>query len=182
MKKHSFDRKHLEELLYQSLETELGGIRIYEAAIACAANADLKKGWSEHLEQAKTHHAALLGVFQELRLDAEKMTPARTAVRRVSESVLEAMRTAKRNASAQAEQRYAGEMVKQTGEAVENGNDCRVHHAKGLTRDLRIEPAGVSAVPPPPLKSIKQIRTTIGASPAWQSRGEMLKARHRRSA
>jgi hypothetical protein len=34
------DRKQLEELLYQSLETERGGVRIYEKAVQCAQNDD----------------------------------------------------------------------------------------------------------------------------------------------
>ena len=37
------ERAQLEELLYQSLETERGGVRIYEKAVECAQNGDLKK-------------------------------------------------------------------------------------------------------------------------------------------
>src|SRR5262245_13971327 len=31
------------ELLYQALETEMGGVKIYETALKCAVNPDLKK-------------------------------------------------------------------------------------------------------------------------------------------
>ena len=31
------------ELLYQSLETELGGVQVYTTALRCAQNDDLKK-------------------------------------------------------------------------------------------------------------------------------------------
>ncbi len=33
----------VEELLYQALETEIGGVEIYQMAIRCAVNGDLKK-------------------------------------------------------------------------------------------------------------------------------------------
>ena len=33
----------VEELLYQALETELGGVKVYEMAISCAVNEDLRK-------------------------------------------------------------------------------------------------------------------------------------------
>ncbi len=49
------ERKQLEELLYQSLETERGGVRIYEKAVQCAQNDDLKKEWGEYLEQTRNH-------------------------------------------------------------------------------------------------------------------------------
>jgi hypothetical protein len=38
-------RQQLEELLYQGLETELGGVLVYEAAVRCAINEELKEEW-----------------------------------------------------------------------------------------------------------------------------------------
>ena len=35
------NRGQMEELLYQSLETERGGIQIYATAVGCAQNDDL---------------------------------------------------------------------------------------------------------------------------------------------
>jgi rubrerythrin len=35
------------ELLYQALETELGGVQVYTTALSCAVNEDLKKEWQE---------------------------------------------------------------------------------------------------------------------------------------
>ena len=37
------DQAQVTELLYQALETEQGGVRIYENAVRCAQNDDLKK-------------------------------------------------------------------------------------------------------------------------------------------
>jgi hypothetical protein len=35
-------RESLNELLYQMLETEMGGVQVYRTAIRCAINDDLK--------------------------------------------------------------------------------------------------------------------------------------------
>ena len=36
MLKKSYDIEQVHELLYQALETELGGVKIYETAVGCA--------------------------------------------------------------------------------------------------------------------------------------------------
>ena len=41
--------EQVRELLYQSLETELGGVQVYTTALRCAENDDLKEEWEEYL-------------------------------------------------------------------------------------------------------------------------------------
>ena len=41
------------ELLYQALETEIGGVQVYTTAIRCDENNDLKEEWEKYLEQTK---------------------------------------------------------------------------------------------------------------------------------
>jgi rubrerythrin len=48
-------KEQVEELLYQALETEKGSIQIYETALKCVVNADLKKEWEEYFEQTRNH-------------------------------------------------------------------------------------------------------------------------------
>jgi hypothetical protein len=55
MKKNPYVKKQLHELLYQALETERGGIKIYETALTCAQNKDLKAEWKEYLEIGRAH-------------------------------------------------------------------------------------------------------------------------------
>ena len=43
---HEKKEKGLETLLYQVLETELGGVQIDRAAIRCAANEELREEWT----------------------------------------------------------------------------------------------------------------------------------------
>jgi hypothetical protein len=47
--------EQVNELLYQALETELGGVEIYTTAIQCAVNKDLKEEWEKYLEQTENH-------------------------------------------------------------------------------------------------------------------------------
>jgi len=39
----------MNELLYQALETEKGGIEVYRTALRCAVNDDLREEWEEYL-------------------------------------------------------------------------------------------------------------------------------------
>ena len=46
-------KEQLNELLYQALETEAGGVQVYETAIRCAVNKDLKEEWQKYLDQTR---------------------------------------------------------------------------------------------------------------------------------
>ncbi len=41
----------LNELLLQSLEHEKGGVKVYETALRCVVNKDLREEWKKYLEQ-----------------------------------------------------------------------------------------------------------------------------------
>ena len=43
---------HLHELLYQALETELGGVQVYTTALRCVQNKELKEEPQEQWERA----------------------------------------------------------------------------------------------------------------------------------
>ncbi len=45
--------EQLNQLLYEALETEMGGVQVYKTAIRCAVNEDLKEEWEEYLEQTQ---------------------------------------------------------------------------------------------------------------------------------
>jgi rubrerythrin len=47
--------QQLNELLYQALETELGGVEVYTTALRCAQNEELKEEWEKYLEQTRNH-------------------------------------------------------------------------------------------------------------------------------
>jgi len=51
--------EQVRELLYQSLETELGGVQIYTTALKCVENEDLKEEWQEYLDYLQRQRTAL---------------------------------------------------------------------------------------------------------------------------
>ncbi len=202
--KSPYIKKQLHELLYQSLETERGGIEIYEAALSCVQNEDLKDEWEEYLEQTRTHEQVLLKVFEELGLNPEFMTPGREVVAHIGKSLVSAIVMAKAKGSAAAAQLVACECVvlaetkdhqnwELIGHLAENGQgeetrslmtafkeveqeeDHHLYHTKGFTRELWIKALGMPAVLPPP-EERKKVETAIGAARAENMRADMLKS------
>ena len=192
----------LHELLYQALETEQGGIEIYQTAIRCARNGDLRKEWEEYLEQTERHEAVLRTLMGELELDPDGETPGREVVRHIGASLVEAMEMALASGTPDAAQLVATECVvlaetkdhhnweligqcakKAKGElkkalttahgAVEDEEDEHLYHTTGWSRELWIESLGLPAVLPPPEEE-KEVKTAIGAARAKAARADML--------
>lgn len=206
MAKKAYDASQVHELLVQALETEAGGIKVYETALSCAVNDDLEQEWMEYLEETRRHHEILLGVFEDLGLDPAMQSPGRAAVALIGESLVEAMETAKHGNDPVASQLVATECVvlaetkdhanwelighvaehasgdiarvlKRAHQAVEKDEDHHLYHTKGWSRELWIESLGFPAVLPPP-EEIKHVETAIGASRAEQARDQMLGRKH----
>jgi len=206
MAKKSYDQAQLHELLYQALQTEQGGIKVYEAAISCAINEDLKQEWEEYLEETRTHEQVLLEVFAAFGLDPDAMTPGREVVAHIGDSLVQAMALARQSGDPAAAQLVAGECVvhaetkdhmnweligkiaehssgetaqvlKAAHDAVEQDEDHHYYHTKGWTRELWLESLGLPAVLPPP-EEVRQVETAIGAARAEQSRDDMLGKGH----
>lgn len=202
MKKAQPNPDQVRELLYQALETEQGGIKIYEAALKCAINDDLRGEWQEYLEQTRTHEQVLLNVFGQLGLDPKQRPPGREVVGQIGMSLVAAIQLARKSASPEAAQLVAAECVvlaetkdhanwelighlvehaqadqldvlKQAFDAVESDEDHHLYHTKGWSRELWIQALGLPAVLPPP-EELKQVETAIGAARAEQARDRML--------
>lgn len=206
MAKKAHDSTQLNELLFQALETEIGGIQVYENAVKCAVNDDLRKEFGEYLEQTKNHRKILLSVFESLGLDPATQSPGRKVVAHLGASLVQAMQMAKQSGDPAAAELTACECVvlaetkdhmnweligqvakngrgnetdvlMQAYEQVESEEDRHLYHSKGWTRELWIDSLGLPAVLPPP-EEIKDVETAIGASRAEQGRGDMLNKRH----
>ncbi|HBT32147.1 MAG TPA: hypothetical protein DEB15_04575 [Pusillimonas sp.] len=206
MKKTPYSQEQLNELLYQALETERGGIKIYETALSCAQDKDLAAEWEEYLEQTRTHEEVLLKVFEDLGLAPETSTPGRKVVAHLGESLVSAMEMAKLQGDSAAAQLVAGECVvlaetkdhmnwelighvaqhgegegtralKTAFELVEDQEDHHLYHTKGFLRELWIESLGLPAVLPPP-EELKKVGSAIGAARAENQRENILKAEH----
>ena len=195
------NQEQLTELLLQSLEHERGGIEVYETALGCVLNDDLREEWSEYHEQTRKHVSILENVFEELGLDPEQPSPGREIIRLLGSSLVKAMEKAKASGNPDAAQLVACECVvlaetkdhldweligqcaekltgkeakvlKEAVEEIEEEEDEHLYHSKGWCRELWIKSLGMRAVLPPP-EERKDVKTAIGAARAEQARGEM---------
>ena len=90
--------KTVHDLLCQALETEIGGVAVYQMAVLCALNEELREEWQKYLEQTERHVAILRGVLDELGIDPEATTPGRLIVREKGQCLVNAMRRALKDA------------------------------------------------------------------------------------
>lgn len=191
------NREQIEELVLQSLEHEYGGAKIYQTAIACAVNADLKKEWTKYLKETKRHATALEGVCRAMGLDIDAETPGRAVVRHNGASLVQAMAMALEAGDAAAAELVACEAVvlaetkdhadwqlltkcseyltgagadelKAAVDEIEDEEDEHLYHTKGWCRELWLQSLGLNAVLPPPEERL-HVTTAIGAAKAEAS-------------
>ena len=196
------NEKQFSELMLQALETEIGGVQVYEAAIRCAKNSELKEEWHKYLEETRNHERILRETFGRLGFDVNAESPGRAVVRHKAQSLVKAMEMALEKGEPGAAQLVAAESVVEAEtkdhqnweligkvaedmegdraqalmeayEQVEEQEDEHLYHTMGWARELWIESLGLPAVLPPPEEE-KKVKTAIGAARAQQSRDEML--------
>ena len=195
--------ERVRELLYQALETEIGGQKVYEAALRCAVNPDLQEEWGKYLDETRNHEAILRQTFERIGLDPDVETPGRAVVRFKGQALVQAMDMAASEGGPDAAQLVAAESVVEAetkdhqnweligkvaeeldGEfaaalsdahgQVEEQEDEHLYHTMGWARELWIDALGMPAVLPPPEEE-KKVTTAIGAARAKGSREELLK-------
>jgi rubrerythrin len=188
------EQSQVKELLIQSLEHERGGIQVYQAALQCAVNDQLKEEWEKYLDQTRNHERILVGVFQQLSLDPEEQSPGRQVVKMLGASLVQAMQTALKAGDPAAAELVACECVvlaetkdhadweliskcaeKSTGkqqtvlqaaaDEVEDQEDEHLYHSKGWCRELWLQSLGMKAILPPP-EERQHVTTAIAASRA----------------
>ena len=189
------------ELLQQMLETEMGGVQVYQTALACVLNDELKQEWEKYLEQTKRHVSTVETLMSALGV-APQDTPGRLVVRHIGGSLVAAMKMAKGTAPPEAAEIVACECVVHAetkdhanwellsayGQAakgeekkaidaatdeIEDEEDEHLYHSKGWCRELSIASLGMKAVLPPPEEQ-KDVKTAIGAARAKQARKELI--------
>jgi rubrerythrin len=194
--------EQVRELLYQALETELGGVDVYTTALRCAENDDLKEEWDKYLEQTKTHVTTVEDLLRKLGLDPNEETPGRKVVRTIGQALVQSMELALAEGEPGAAQIVAAEAVvlaetkdhqnwhligevikqvkgetakvlKEAWEQVEPQEDEHLYHTKGWARELWIESLGMKAVLPPP-EEVKDVQTAIGQARAEKARSQMV--------
>jgi hypothetical protein len=167
------------DLVYEGLETELGGVEIYRTALKCAADERLREEWEKYLAQTERHVAVMRDLCEELGLDPDQDTPGRQVVRSVGKALCSAMHLALGSVPPAAAQVVAAECVTlaetkdhlnwsllakyaESGRgdaagviasavaAVEDEEDEHLYHTSGWTRELWLDSLGLPAQLPPP--------------------------------
>ncbi len=178
--------EQLNQLLYEALETEMGGVQVYKTAIRCAVNEDLKEEWEEYLEQTQKHEQIVRELLGKFKLDPDIDTPGRKIVRHIGQSLVKAMEMALESGKPEAAQIVAtecvveaetkdhlnweliaqvaektkgedGKTLKEAYEQVEEEEDEHLYHNTGWARELWIESLGLPAVIPTDLLAEKPV-------------------------
>jgi ferritin-like metal-binding protein YciE len=191
-----------DDLLLQVFETERSAIEIYEAAIRCAVNDELRLDWQNYLEDTEQHADIARQLLDVLGVDPAAETAGRKVIRAKGQSLVRSMEMA----SAMADRSYAelaaaeavvnvgrknlanwvlipmlanhsghrtGRLLSSAAQQVEVQAGKHFYQSLGWARELWLAFLGLPAVLPPPEKR-KDVETAIGASRAEQARGELL--------
>jgi len=188
----------VKELLRQSLEHELGGVKIYETALKCVQHPDLKEEWERYHQETERHVQVLHDVMLQLQLDPDEQSPGRKIVKDMGASFVAAMEAAlgagdpsqaevvacecvvlaeeKDHSNWQLIGEVAKKMtgaeakaLKEAHQEVEDQEDEHYYHSKGWVRELSLKALGLKAVLPPPEEK-KHVKTAIGQARAEQQR------------
>jgi hypothetical protein len=191
------ESQQLHTLLLHALEHEIGGVKIYGAAIQAAVDERLKSEWTRYLAETRTHVEALEGICEALAIDKMEEAPGRDIVRLLGSALVEAITRALAAGDPAAAQIVAAECVvwaetkdhldwqligkcaeHATGkeadvlhaayDRIEDQEDEHLYHSKGWCRELWIQALGLTAVLPPP-EERQDVRTAIAAARAEQS-------------
>lgn len=184
----------LKELLLQSLEHEKGGVLLYQTALECVVNDDLREEWEKYLAQTRRHVEVLSEVCASLGLDPREMTPGCKVVHHTGKSLVAAMKIALAEGDASAAEIVACECVvlaetkdhadwqligacadgltgdeagilKAAHDKIEDEEDEHLYHSQGWCRELWLKSLGLPAVVPPPEEEAG-VKSAIAAAKA----------------
>ena len=194
-------KANLRELLLQSLTHEKGGVLVYQTALECVRNADLRKEWTKYLAQTERHVAVLSTACEALGIDPGEVTPGCMVVQHTGKSLVVAMKMALAAEDGPAAELVAcecvvlaetkdhadweligecakafggaeGQALREAYDAVEDEEDEHLYHTKGWCRELWLKALGLPAELPPPEEK-RDVKSALEAA-------EVEKARKRR--
>lgn len=190
--------KGLETLLYQNLETELGGVQIYTNAIRLAVDEELREEWEKYLTETKRHVDVARQLLTTAGLDPDAEVAVRLPIRLIGETLVAAMGKAAAGGDPELAQITAaqcltlaetadhsnwqmiglvakeldgdlGEALRAAHEEIEVQEDHHVYHTTGWARELRARSLGLPAQLPPPEEE-QDVESAMEAAQAKQGR------------
>ena len=182
------------ELLLQSLQHERGGVLVYQTALECVLNRDLRKQWEKYLDQTRTHVQELTKVCELFGLDPKELTPGCKVVEHTGKALVTSMKMALAAGHSAAAELVACECVvlaeakdhadwellgkcadsleggaadalRAAYDRIEDEEDEHLYHSKGWARELWLKSLGLTAVLPPPEEQ-KDVKSAVEAARA----------------
>ena len=199
----SMNEAHI-DFLCQALETELGGVQVYETALHCAQNEDLEQEWKRYLEETREHVRIYTELCRALEIDPETTSTCRKIVRQSAQGLVHLMEMALAAKDPDAAQLVAaecvvnaenkchlnwelvvelgknlrgqeGKLLRDAHAKVEEQEDEHLYHTQGWARELWVDSLGMPAVLPPPEEK-KDVKSASAAERAKSSRKRMKKS------
>lgn len=169
-------QSNVDDFLLQALETETGGVRVYEAAIRCAHDAGMRKQWTNHRSESEQHARIYAQLVEKLGLDSSSKNPGRAIVQQANDALVALIESARQTTDADTAQIVAAECVahvetkcnvnwelvgdlgkktrtdyasalRKAYEQVVEQKNAHLYHARGWVRDLWIRRLGLTANP-----------------------------------
>lgn len=188
------NRAHMEELLLQALETELGGQQVYATALQAVKNTDLRAEWKKYLDETRTHAQIVRELCLNLGMNPDAETPGRHIVRANAQALVGMIELAIKTAAPRDAEIVAAEavahgelkdhqnweligklaaeldepeksLVKAAYEKVDDEEDEHFYHTKGWARELWAQALGIPAVIPPPEEKLG-VKSPLGEAMA----------------
>lgn len=192
------NQTQVENFIYEALETELVGVRLYERAVQCAEHPELRQEWRQYLEQTRRHVTVLKNACSELGLEANRQTPGGQVVRGLGEALIKCIDVARESGDKRKAQIVAAEAVlhaeskdhmnwrliglcakeapdrmsqvlQKAYDEIEDQEDERYYHSRGWARELAVEHLGLEAVIPPPEENM-DIKSAMAAATVEKGR------------
>jgi len=165
----------LELLVLEALQTETGGVKVYDKALECVDNTELRAEWRKYRDQTERHREVLLEACTKLGINPNHRAPGCDIVRATADSLVrnmdvalesgdralaqivaaEAILQAKQKdhlnwqlielAAKEAEGRLA-KILKDARDEVEDQEDEDVFHTMRWARELWAESLGIKCV------------------------------------
>ena len=186
------------ELILQSLFHEKGGVLVYQTAISCAVNKQLRQEWTKYLAQTQRHVKVLTDICTALGFDPGEDTPGCHVITHTGKSLVIAMQMARAEGDAAAAELVAcdavllaetkdhanweligecakgmrgrtADMLKAAHQEIEEEEDEHLYHSQGWGRELWLKALGLKAVLPPPEEK-QDVKSAADAQRARQSR------------
>lgn len=199
-------KRALSSLMYQLLETEMGGVQVYRTALQCAINPELRDEWTKYLAETERHVVIARALVERAGLDPDAETPARIVCRHQGDALVQAMLAALSTGAPGEAQITAAECVlkaemkdhmnwelvgllasKTSGplsdalraahEEVEVQEDHHLYHTQGWARELWVEAIGLPAVLPPPEETM-HVESAVAAARARKMRDKASGTKH----